>query len=158
MMVEAKRKPGLQPGQFPPPVNHGSHISLRMPGLLSRGAAVCFRGRGLPLLSLEPTPQELNPSPNRPQEPCIGRLLRHLPTNIRSLPTLASAKPAWSGSCNRPNHTGYPAGYVIRLNGDVAVRNAAGPKPSIGPTAPRSSTRSSIGPGITGNPGIWPPP
>ena len=48
-------------------------------------AAVCFRGRGLPLLSWVSTPEELNPSQNRVEEFFIGRLLRHLPTNIRPL-------------------------------------------------------------------------
>ena len=48
-------------------------------------AAVCFRGRGLPLLSWVSTPAELNPSQNRVEEFFIGRLLRHLPTNIRPL-------------------------------------------------------------------------
>ena len=42
-------------------------------------AAVCFRGRGLPLLSWAATPAELNPSQNRVEEFFIGRLLRHLP-------------------------------------------------------------------------------
>ena len=46
-------------------------------------AAVCFQGRGLPLLSWVSTPKELNPSRNRLEEFFIGRLLRHLPTSIR---------------------------------------------------------------------------
>ncbi len=46
-------------------------------------AAVCFRSRGLPLLSWVSTPEELNPSRNRLEEFFIGRLLRHLPTSIR---------------------------------------------------------------------------
>ena len=48
-------------------------------------AAVCFRGRGLPLLSWVSTPAELDPSQNRVEEFFIGRLLRHLPTTIRPL-------------------------------------------------------------------------
>ena len=44
-------------------------------------AAVCFRGRGLPLLSWVATPAELNPSQNRVEEFFRGRLLRHLPAN-----------------------------------------------------------------------------
>ena len=48
-------------------------------------AAVCFRGRGLPLLSWVATPEKLNPSQNRVEEFFIGRLLRHLPANIRPL-------------------------------------------------------------------------
>ena len=40
---------------------------------------------GLPLLSWVATPEELNPSQNRVEEFFIGRLLRHLPTNIRPL-------------------------------------------------------------------------
>ena len=90
-------------------------------------AAVCFRGRGLPLLSWVATPQELDPSQNRVEEFFIGRLLRHLPTNIR--PMLLADRGFGRASLIRflqqmPNHTGYPVDYVIRLRGDVVVRSA----------------------------------
>ena len=57
---------------------------------LGQGRNGCSRrcvsdGRGLPLLSWVSTPEELNPSQNRVEEFFIGRLLRHLPTNIRPL-------------------------------------------------------------------------
>ena len=70
------------------------------------------------------TPAELNPSQNRVEEFFIGRLLRHLPTNIRPLlladrgfrrASLLSFVQSASGG---PNHTGNPVDYVIRLRGD----------------------------------------
>ena len=90
-------------------------------------AAVCFRGRGLPLLSWVSTPEELDPSQNRVEEFFIGRLLRHLPTNIR--PLLLADRGFGRASLIRlvqqmPRHTGYPVDYVIRLRGDVVVQNA----------------------------------
>ena len=89
-------------------------------------AAVCFRGRGLPLLSWVATPAELNPSQNRVEEFFIGRLLRHLPTNIR--PLLLADRGFGRASLiqlvqQMPNHTGYPVDYVIRLRGDVVVQS-----------------------------------
>ena len=48
-------------------------------------AAVCYRGRGLPLLSWVATPAELNPFQNRLEEFFIGRMLRPLPANVRPL-------------------------------------------------------------------------
>ena len=48
-------------------------------------AAVCFRRRGLPLLSWATTPEELNPSQNLLEEMFIRRLLEHLPDTIRPL-------------------------------------------------------------------------
>ena len=83
-------------------------------------AAVCFRGRGLPLLSWVSTPQELDPSQNRVEEFFIGRLLRHLPTNIR--PLLLADRGFGRASLIRlvqqmPHHTGYLVDYVIRLKG-----------------------------------------
>ncbi len=48
-------------------------------------AAVCFRGRRLPLLSWVSTPEELDPSQNRVEEFFIGQLLRRLPTTVRPL-------------------------------------------------------------------------
>ena len=90
-------------------------------------AAVCFRGRGLPLLSWVSTPAELNPSQNRVEEFFIGRLLRHLPTNIR--PLLLADRGFGRASLIRlvqqmPNHTGYPVDYVVRLKGDVVVQSS----------------------------------
>ena len=89
-------------------------------------AAVCFRGRGLPLLSWAATPAELNPSQNRVEEFFIGRLLRHLPINIR--PLLLADRGFGRASLIRfiqqmPRHTGYPVDYVIRLKGDVVVQS-----------------------------------
>ena len=90
-------------------------------------AAVCFRGRGLPLLSWVSTPEELDPSQNRVEEFFIGRLLRHLPTTIR--PLLLADRGFGRASLihflqQMPNHTGYPVDYVIRLRGDVVVQTA----------------------------------
>jgi len=90
-------------------------------------AAVCFRGRGLPLLSWVSTPAELDPSQNRVEEFFIGRLLRHLPANIR--PLLLADRGFGRASLLRfvqqmPNHTGYPVDYVVRLKGDVVVQRA----------------------------------
>ena len=90
-------------------------------------AAVCFRGRGLPLLSWVSTPKELNPSQNRVEEFCIGRLLRHLPSGIR--PLLLADRGFGRASLihflqQMPRHTGYPVDYVIRLRGDVVVQNS----------------------------------
>ena len=48
-------------------------------------AAVCFRGRGLPLLSWVSRPDELDPSQNRVEEFFLRRLLYHLPQTIRPL-------------------------------------------------------------------------
>ena len=92
-------------------------------------AAVCFRGRGLPLFSWVATPAELNPSQNHVEEFFIGRLLRHLPTNIR--PLLLADRGFGRASLIRlvqqmPNHTGYPVDYVIRLQGNVVVQSEAG--------------------------------
>ena len=89
-------------------------------------AAICFRGRGLPLLSWVSTPEELYPSQNRLEEFFIGRLLRHLPTNIR--PLLPADRGYGRASLIRfvqqlPNHNGCPVDYVIRLKGDMVVQN-----------------------------------
>ena len=89
-------------------------------------AAVCFRGRGLPLLSWVSTPEELDPSQNRVEEFFIGRLLRHLPITIR--PLLLADRGFGRASLIRflqqmPNHTGYPVDYVVRLKGDVVIQS-----------------------------------
>ncbi len=101
-----------------------SDLGQRRNGLF---AAVCFRGRGLPLLSWVSTPEELDPSQNRVEEFFIGRLLRHLPIAIR--PLLLADRGFGRASLIRfvqqmPRHTGYPVDYVIRLRGDVVVQGA----------------------------------
>ena len=73
------------------------------------------------MLSWVSAPAELNPSQNRVEEFFIGRLLRHLPANIR--PLLLADRGFGRASLLRfvqqmPNHTGYPVDYVIRLRGD----------------------------------------
>ena len=101
-----------------------SHLGRGCNGLF---AAVCYRGRGLPLLSWVATPAELNPSQNRVEKCFIGRLLRHLPANIR--PLLLADRGFGRASLihyvqQMPNHTGYPVDYMIRLRGDVVVQSA----------------------------------
>ena len=90
-------------------------------------AAVCFRKRGLPLLSWVSTPEELDPSQNRVEEFFLRRLLYHLPSTIR--PLLLADRGFGRASLihflqRMPNHTGYPVDYVIRLKGDVVVQGA----------------------------------
>ena len=99
-------------------------------------AAVCFRGRGLPLLRWVSTPAELNQSQNRVEEFFMGQLLRHLPTNIR--PLLLADRGFGRASLIRfvqqmPNHTGYPVDYLtsplpatVDRPGAVGVRNRLG--------------------------------
>ena len=87
-------------------------------------AAVCFRGRGLPLLSWVSTPAELDPSQNRVEEFFLRRLLYHLPQTIR--PLLLADRGFGRASLIHflqmmPNHTGYPVDYVIRIRSDVVV-------------------------------------
>ena len=89
-------------------------------------AAVCYRQRGLPLLSWVSRPEELDPSQNRVEEFLLRRLLYHLPRTIR--PLLLADRGFGRASLIRflqqmPRHTGYPADYVIRLRGDVVVQN-----------------------------------
>jgi hypothetical protein len=101
-----------------------SDLGQRRNGLF---AAVCFRSRGLPLLSWVSTPEELDPSQNRVKEFFLRRLLYHLPSNIR--PLLLADRGFGRASLIRflqamPNHTGYPVDYVIRLRGDVVVQGA----------------------------------
>ena len=104
-----------------------SDLGQRRNGLF---AAVCFRSRGLPLLSWVATPEELNPSQNRVEEFFIGSArggLRHLLDNIRPL-LLADRGFGRAGLLlflqQMPRHTGCPVGYVIRLRGDVVVQSA----------------------------------
>ena len=73
------------------------------------------------------TPEELDPSQNRVEEFCVGRLLRHLPANIR--PLLLADRGFGRASPihflqQMPRHTGYPVDYVVRLKGDVVVQSA----------------------------------
>ena len=90
-------------------------------------AAVCYRRRGLPLLSWVSQPQELDPSQNRVEEFFLRRLLYHLPTTIR--PLLLADRGFGRASLihflqGMPRHTGYPVDYVIRLKGDAVVQSA----------------------------------
>ena len=89
-------------------------------------AAVCFRCRGLPLLSWVSTPEELDPSQNRVEEFFLRRLLHHLPATIR--PLLLADRGFGRANLIRfvqqmPRHTGYPVDYVIRIRGDVVVQS-----------------------------------
>ena len=69
-------------------------------------AAVCYRKRGLPLLSRATAPDKLNPSQNRLEEAFIARLLRWLQ--------------------EMPRHTGRPVNYAVRLKGNVHIQTADG--------------------------------
>ena len=92
-------------------------------------AAVCFRGRGLPLLSWVARPAELDPSQNRVEEFFIGSAgggLRHLPSSIR--PLLLADRGFGRASLihflkQMPKRTGYPVDYVIRLKGPIYLRS-----------------------------------
>ena len=76
------------------------------------------------------TPEELDPSQNRVEEFFIGRLSRHLPTNIRPLLLAdggfgrASLIRFVQSASGGPRHTGYPVDYVVRLKGDVVIQSA----------------------------------
>ena len=89
--------------------------------------AVCFRKRGLPLLSWVSMPEELDPSQNRVEEFFLRRLLYHLPSTIRPLLLAdrgfgrASLIHFLQSASGGPNHTGYPVDYVIRIRSDVVV-------------------------------------
>ena len=91
-------------------------------------AAVCFRKRGLPLLSWATTPAELNPSQNRQEEAFIARLLRDLPDTVR--PLLADRGLGRASLLRRwqemPHHTGRPVDYAVRLKGNVHIQTAVG--------------------------------
>ena len=56
--------------------------------------AMCFRRRGLPLLSWATTPEELNPSPSLLAEMFIRRLLEHLSDRVCPL-LLAGLRVLW---------------------------------------------------------------
>ena len=91
-------------------------------------AAVCFRKRGLPLLSWATTVDELNPSQNRLEEAFIAPLLRNLPDTFR--PLLAdrgfgrASLLRWLPEMLR--HTGRTVDYVVRLKGNVHIQTADG--------------------------------
>ena len=92
-------------------------------------AAVCYRKRGLPLLSWATTHDELTPSQNRLEETFIARLLRNLPDNIR--PLLLADRGFGRASLLRwiqemPRHTGRTVDYVVRLKGNVHIQTADG--------------------------------
>ena len=92
-------------------------------------AAVCYRKRGLPLLSWATTHDELTPSQNRLEETFIARLLRNLPDNIR--PLLLADRGFGRASLLRrlqemPRHTGRMVDYAIRLKGNVHIQTADG--------------------------------
>ena len=89
-------------------------------------AAVCYRKRGLPLLSWATTHDELTPSQNRLEETFIARLLRNLPDNIR--PLLLADRGFGRASLLRrlqemPRHTGRTVDYVVRLKGNVHIQD-----------------------------------
>ena len=103
-------------------------------------AAVCYRRRGLPLLSWVSTAEELDPSQNRLEEFFLGRLLRHLPVTIR--PLLLADRSFGRASLIRflqqmPHHTGYPVDYVVRLKGDVVVSRVCKSQPVWASELPR---------------------
>lgn len=89
-------------------------------------AAVCFRGRGLPLLSWVARPDELNPSQNRLEEMFIRRLVTHLPATVH--PLILADRGFGRASLllflqRLPGLSGYPVEYVVRLKGDVIVQS-----------------------------------
>ena len=92
-------------------------------------AAVCYRKRGLPLLSWATTHEELNPSQNRREEAFIARLLRNLPDAIR--PLLLADRGFGRASLLRwlqemPHHTDRMVDYVAPLKGNVHIQTADG--------------------------------
>ena len=68
-------------GQMPIMIDW-SNLDRKRSGIF---AAVCFRKRGLPLLSWATAPDELNPSQNRPEEAFMARLLRNMLDTVRPL-------------------------------------------------------------------------
>ena len=90
-------------------------------------AAVCYRKRGLPLLSWATTHDKLNPSQNRLEDAFIARLLRNLPDAIR--PLLLADRGFGRASLLRwlqemPRHTGRMVDYVAPLKGNVHIQTA----------------------------------
>ena len=91
--------------------------------------AVCYRKRGLPLLSRATTHDELNPSQNRLEEAFIARLSRNLPDTIS--PLLLADRGLGRASLLRwlpemPRHTGRTVDYVAPLKGNVHIQTADG--------------------------------
>lgn len=88
-------------------------------------AAVCFRGRGLPLLSWVSRPQELTPSQNHIEEFFIRRLMTHMPDTVH--PVLLADRGFGRASLlgflqQLPRVSGYAVDYIVRLRGDVIVQ------------------------------------
>lgn len=87
-------------------------------------AAVCFRKRGLPILSWVSRPEELNPSQNRVEEMFVRRLVARLPDEIR--PLILADRGFGRASFirfiqNLPSVRGYPVDFVARVKGNVWV-------------------------------------
>ena len=99
MRLDARHLPvGRLKGQTPIMIDW-SDLSRKRNGLF---AAVCYRKRGLPLLSWATTHDELTPSQNRLEEAFIARLLRWLQ--------------------EMPRHTGRKVDYVAPLKGNVHIQ------------------------------------
>lgn len=87
-------------------------------------AAVCFRKRGLPLLSRVSRPEELTHSQNRVEEEFIRGLIAHLPARIR--PLILADRGFGRASLikflqNLTSSTGRRVDFVVRVKGDVWV-------------------------------------
>ena len=90
-------------------------------------AAVCFRKRGLPLLSWVSRPEELDHSQNRVEERFIRRLIVHLPDRIR--PLILADRGFGRASLIKflqdlPSVTGRRVDFVVRVRGDVWIKTA----------------------------------
>ena len=88
-------------------------------------AAVCFRRRGLPLMSWVSHPQELTTSQNHVEEFFIRRLLSHMPDTVHPL-LLADrgfGRASLLGFLQRLSRlVGYKVDYIVRLKGDVIIQ------------------------------------
>ena len=75
-------------------------------------AAVCFRGRGLPLLSWVSTPEELNPSQNRVEEflhrPAVATLAHQHPAPAAGGPGLRAGQSDPFGAADAQPHRPSP--------------------------------------------------
>lgn len=116
-VMEAARLKGLTPIMI-----DWSDLGRGFNGLF---AAVCFRKRGLPLLSWVSVPDELNPSQNRLEEFFIRRLISHMPDVVR--PLILADRGFGRASLLRffrtlPSVVGRPVDYVVRLKGNVIVQ------------------------------------
>lgn len=88
-------------------------------------AAVCFRKRGLPLLSWVSRPEELKTSQNHLEEMFIRILIAHLPSTIR--PLILADRGFGRASLleflkRLATVDGHPVAYIVRLRGDVIVQ------------------------------------